>query len=67
MSRGFKKAWMEDPELKPWLEGDERGKIAYCKFCKSELRPHLSDIKRHTNTSKHQTIARYFIFLPVHY
>ena len=50
-SRTYRKDWENLSECKGWLSGN--GEMAYCKVCKTDLRPQLADLKRHSSTRKH--------------
>ena len=52
----YKKDWEEMKECKGWLTS--HGEKAHCKFCKSDLRPHLADLKKHGATQKHFELTR---------
>lgn len=48
----FRDAWYKNSEFSEWLK-EEAGK-AYCKFCKTYMKPKLYDIKSHAKTKKHR-------------
>ncbi len=53
--KSYRKEWESDPSLKTWISplvGDESK--AFCKYCQSEIRAQLSDLKEHANTKKHK-------------
>ena len=52
----YKKEWENLEILKGWLE--QRGEKGHCKFCKADLRPHLSDLKKHATSQKHLKIVQ---------
>lgn len=61
MSRKYNRSWEKHPDLKDWIKpmtGDDTR--AYCKYCKTDLRAHLSDLKDHANGKKHRKIAEPF-------
>eukprot|EP00795_Rhopilema_esculentum_P009772 gene9772-18305_t len=52
----FSHAWQNDPDFKGWLvpvEGDTNK--AFCKLCKTELKTHRNDLRKHAATSKHKS------------
>ena len=52
--RKFHKEWENIPEFKIWLTGE--GDSAFCKLCKTELRPQLADLKKHALGKKHSEL-----------
>ena len=53
--KSYRKEWETDPELKTWIAavpGDDSK--ARCKFCNTEIRAHLNDLKEHGATKKHK-------------
>ena len=52
--RKFRKEWENIPEFKIWLTGE--GDSAFCKLCKTELRPQLADLKKHALGKKHSEL-----------
>lgn len=49
----YRKEWETDPELKVWIgPAQDEGK-ARCKFCNTEIRAHLKDLRDHAATKKH--------------
>lgn len=50
----YRKEWEAEPELKSWIApvlGDNSK--ARCKYCGTEIRAHLHDLKAHGATKKH--------------
>lgn len=54
MKRKYNEEWEEKPEFKGWLTKSRMSEHAWCKLCKSEIRIHASDLKRHVNRACHQ-------------
>jgi Domain of unknown function (DUF4371) len=52
----YKKEWEKLDILKGWLE--QRGDKGHCKYCKADLRPHLSDLKKHATSQKHLKVIK---------
>ncbi|XP_069190852.1 uncharacterized protein [Procambarus clarkii] len=51
----FQRSWLKDPVFEKWLaEVKEDGNKAYCKVCRTEIRAHRSDLKKHSETLKHR-------------
>ncbi len=55
-SQTYKKEWENQEILKGWLE--QRGEKGHCKYCNVDLRPHLSDLKKHATSQKHLKITQ---------
>ncbi|CAG5054013.1 unnamed protein product [Parnassius apollo] len=55
-SQKFRDSWLQDPDLKEWLQAVESttGQVAKCKFCGTILRSHYGDLKTHALSKKHQ-------------
>lgn len=54
--KSYRKEWESDQSLKTWITpvvGDDTK--AFCKYCQSEIRAQLNDLKEHTNTKKHKS------------
>ena len=49
----FQKCWTDLPEFKGWLRESENGE-GFCRLCSTTLRPHVTDLKRHSVTKKHK-------------
>lgn len=49
----YRPEWEKLPLLKDWLSKGKDEFQAYCRWCKSEIRPQLADIKRHSHSKKH--------------
>jgi hypothetical protein len=55
----YRKEWEKQAELKDWLKPvDSDPTSAYCPVCKSTLRAHLADLKRHAEGMKHKAEMR---------
>ena len=53
--KAFQAAWLEDPLFENWIEEFKTDKIkAYCKVCKSVIRAHKTDLKKHGEAAKHK-------------
>jgi len=52
--KAFLNSWLTNPELSSWLI-NKNG--AFCKLCNCALRPHLSDLIKHSSTAKHKLRA----------
>lgn len=53
--KSYRKEWESDQSLKTWITpvvGDDTK--AFCKYCQSEIRAQLNDLKVHANTKKHK-------------
>ncbi|CAG5024120.1 unnamed protein product [Parnassius apollo] len=55
-SHKFRDSWLQDPDLKEWLQVFESttSQVAKCKFCGTVLRSHYGDLKTHALSKKHQ-------------
>ncbi len=56
----YQKVWEQNPDFKGWLslrivDGDEK---AHCRFCHQDLRPHLTDLRKHMTVKKHVENSR---------
>jgi len=54
--KSYRKKWETDPELKTWVAavpGDDSK--ACCKYCNTEIRAQLNDLKEHDATNKHKS------------
>lgn len=51
----FRHSWLQDPQLKDWLQIIEStaGQVAKCKLCGTTLRSHYGDLKSHGMSKKH--------------
>ena len=59
----YRKEWEDLPECKGWLvPSSVTPGSSYCRFCKSKIRSHLADIRRHATGPRHQSYARARIF-----
>ena len=57
-SRHYNAEWENLPEFKGWLgQSMDEEKGARCKLCQKNLRCHLFDIKKHSETKKHRDLA----------
>ena len=51
----FQNSWLKDPHFEKWLEEVKSDATkAYCKVCKSELRAHKGDLRKHSDSVKHK-------------
>lgn len=50
----FKSTWLTDPLFKKWLEEKSDKTKAYCKVCKTDIRAHKGDLKKHGESAKHK-------------
>ncbi|XP_068225554.1 uncharacterized protein [Palaemon carinicauda] len=54
-NKGFQHSWLKDPIFEKWIEEVKSdANKAYCKLCKSELRAHKADLKKHSDSVKHK-------------
>ena len=54
INRKYVKTWEDEEAFKSWIApfpGDIES--AYCKYCKTQLRAHRSDLVQHAKTQKH--------------
>ncbi|KAE8280143.1 hypothetical protein D5F01_LYC22285 [Larimichthys crocea] len=54
--KSYRKEWETDPDLKTWITpvpGDDSK--ARCKYCNTEIRAQLNDLKEHGATKKHKS------------
>ena len=57
-NRLYNAEWEALPEFRGWLgQSTDEEKGARCKLCQKDLRCHLFDIKKHSETKKHRDIA----------
>jgi len=57
-ARLYNAEWESLPEFKGWLgQSSDEEKGARCKLCQKDLRCHLFDIKKHSETKKHRDLA----------
>ena len=57
-ARLYNGEWESLPEFKGWLgQSSDEEKGARCKLCQKNLRCHLFDIKKHSETKKHRDLA----------
>lgn len=57
--KAFQSAWMKDPLFEKWLEEVKNDQTkARCKVCKTELRAHKTDLKKHSESVKHSQNMR---------
>jgi len=57
-NRLYNVEWEALPEFRGWLgQSTDEEKGARCKLCQKDLRCHLFDIKKHSETKKHRDIA----------
>merc|ERR1712045_119440 len=57
-NRLYNAEWESLPEFRGWLgQSTEEEKGARCKLCQKDLRCHLFDIKKHSETKKHRDLA----------
>lgn len=52
----YTKEWESENGIKEWIEcvaGDDTK--AFCRYCKTEIRAHHSDLQNHSKTEKHST------------
>lgn len=54
MTRAYKKAWERESDLKDWIELGPTRDVASCKLCKTTIRAHIGDLKRHIISLKHE-------------
>nr|XP_045623752.1 pyrroline-5-carboxylate reductase 3-like isoform X2 [Procambarus clarkii] len=53
-TKTFQTSWLTNPQFGKWLaEVNEDGNKAYCKACRTQLRAHKSDLKKHDGSLKH--------------
>ncbi|KAK7077094.1 hypothetical protein SK128_002981 [Halocaridina rubra] len=53
--RRFNPRWLTVPEVKNWVHGLKNDPAyIWCKFCKKKIRAHLTDMRVHNKTKKHQ-------------
>ncbi|KAG7173171.1 Pyrroline-5-carboxylate reductase 1-like [Homarus americanus] len=53
--RRFVTRWLTIPEIRGWIHPLRSDPAhVWCKFCRKKIRAHLSDMKVHTKTRKHQ-------------
>ena len=53
--KAFQAAWLKDPLFEKWIEEFKSDKTkAYCKVCKSVIRAHKTDLKKHGEAAKHK-------------
>ena len=53
--QSFKKFWIEDPRLKPWLIAHKDGVSGHCKVCDITLKhPNKTNLLVHMETAKHK-------------
>ena len=52
--RKYNPSWEDIPQFSEWLKqsSNDNGK-AFCKWCNSEIRSHVSDLKNHMKTNNH--------------
>lgn len=51
----FQLSWLSDPQFSKWLvEVKHDSNKAYCKLCKTEIRAHKADLKKHASSLKHK-------------
>ena len=60
-SQNYRNEWESIPEFKDWIQpvSSDRTK-AFCKFCKTEIRAKVFDLKKHLTTTKHISAAKPF-------
>ncbi len=52
--KAYNKDWETMSECRGWLTPSSKFQgWGYCRWCKSDMRPHLADLKRHATTAKH--------------
>ena len=57
-NRLYNAEWEALPEFRGWLgQSTDEEKGARCKLCHKDLRCHLFDIKKHSETKKHRDLA----------
>jgi hypothetical protein len=54
----YNKEWEQDADCRGWLEELRSVGAAFCKYCKCEMNPHITDLKRHARTLKHVEAVR---------
>lgn len=53
-TKTFQTSWLTNPQFGKWLaEVNEDGNKAYCKACRTQLRAHKSDLKKHDGSLMH--------------
>ncbi|CAG5038313.1 unnamed protein product [Parnassius apollo] len=63
-SQKFRDSWLQDPDLKEWLQAVEStaGQVAKCKFCGTILRSHYGDLKTHALSKNANKIESIYLF-----
>ncbi|XP_012543533.1 uncharacterized protein LOC105840987 [Monomorium pharaonis] len=49
----YKQIWETYPQFKKWLTYDKENDTAFCKVCQTKLRPHKTDLERHSKRAVH--------------
>jgi len=49
----FRKDWLNNPDLKDWLQEHSDNILATCKFCKGSINARFSDLIAHSHNKKH--------------
>lgn len=53
--RKFCEKWLHLPEVRDWIYPlRNEPMVVWCKFCKTKIRAHLTDLKVHNKTLKHK-------------
>lgn len=53
--RKFCEKWLHLPEVRDWIYPlTNEPMLVWCKFCKTKIRAHLTDLKIHNKTLKHK-------------